>query len=191
MTAREPAGLPLPVTTLFLLMSLDRKISTGPAPDRDFDKDLPLIPGVGDGLAQHYRLERETDLVSLSSGHPAFGLSDPNLSTRYYDAPIDFVDLFGSLKNEGVDRLTVQSGGQLNAELLRAGLIDRVSVTVAPLLVGGGDTPTLVDGPGAWRADEFSRLARLKLVRASPLEHSHLRPEYDVIDSLAGRGTTP
>lgn len=240
MTRRPPAGLPLPVTTLFLLMSLDGKISTGPTAERDFDKDLPLISGVRDGLAQYYQLERGTDLVSFVSGkvlakvgwnepraqgdespvsfvvvdnaphltglgllnllrhcagvtvvttnpaHPARGRSHPRLSTRYYDAGVDFVDVFSSLKRGGVERVTVQSGGQLNAVLLRARLIDRVSIVVAPLLVGGGDTPTLVDGSAVWSTGELSRLPRLRLLKASPLEHSYLHLEYEVLDSLAG-----
>ncbi len=42
-----------PYTTLFLLQSLDGKISTGATDERDFDKDLPLLPGVKDGLHQY------------------------------------------------------------------------------------------------------------------------------------------
>ena len=35
-----------PITTLFLLMSVDGKISTGASDDLDIDKDLPQIHGV-------------------------------------------------------------------------------------------------------------------------------------------------
>lgn len=139
------------------------------------------------GVRNLLRRCRSVLVVTTNPGHPALGLSDPNLSTRSYDATIDFVDLFASLRAEGLDRLTVQSGGKLNAALLRAGLIDRLSVTVAPLLVGGGATPTLVDGPGAWHSDELGQLPRLRLVKASPLEHSYRHLEYEVLDSLAAR----
>ena len=57
-----------PVTTLFMLMSLDGKISTGEGDRLDFDRDLPLVPGVADGLLQYYELERETDPWSLNTG---------------------------------------------------------------------------------------------------------------------------
>lgn len=49
-----------PVTTLFMLMSVDGKISTGKTDALDFDIDLPLIEGVKEGLQQyrkHYSLE--------------------------------------------------------------------------------------------------------------------------------------
>ena len=57
-----------PVTTLFMLMSVDGKISTGASDDRDMDKDLPGIPGVAEGLHQYYEIEQTTDLWSLNSG---------------------------------------------------------------------------------------------------------------------------
>ena len=57
-----------PVTTLFLLMSLDGKISTGASDDMDMDRDLPQIPGVKEGLHQYYEIEQTTDLWSLNSG---------------------------------------------------------------------------------------------------------------------------
>ena len=56
-----------PITTLFMLMSVDGKISTGLAA-RDFDKDLPDIKGVNEGLSQYYDLEQETDSFSLNTG---------------------------------------------------------------------------------------------------------------------------
>ena len=41
-----------PVTTLFMLMSVDGKISTGSTDELDFDRDLPRLPGVREGLHQ-------------------------------------------------------------------------------------------------------------------------------------------
>lgn len=35
-----------PVTTLFMLMSVDGKISTGATDEFDVDRDFPKIPGV-------------------------------------------------------------------------------------------------------------------------------------------------
>lgn len=57
-----------PVTTLFMLMSLDGKISTGACDALDFDRDLPRIPGVREGLHQYYEIEQTTDLWSLNTG---------------------------------------------------------------------------------------------------------------------------
>ena len=39
-----------PITTLFMLMSVDGKISTGATDELDFDQDFPRIEGVREGL---------------------------------------------------------------------------------------------------------------------------------------------
>ena len=57
-----------PITTLFMLMSVDGKISTGATDDLDVDKDFPNIKGVNEGLHQYYEIEKTTDLWSLNSG---------------------------------------------------------------------------------------------------------------------------
>ena len=51
-----------PITTLFMLMSVDGKISTGSSDERDVDRDFPKIPGVREGLHQYYEIEQTTDL---------------------------------------------------------------------------------------------------------------------------------
>jgi 2,5-diamino-6-(ribosylamino)-4(3H)-pyrimidinone 5'-phosphate reductase len=57
-----------PITTLFMLMSVDGKISTGNIYERDVDKDYPKIDGIRDGLKQYYEIEQTTDLFSMNSG---------------------------------------------------------------------------------------------------------------------------
>ena len=46
-----------PVTTLFMLMSVDGKISTGATDDLDVDKDFPKIAGLNEGLHQYYDVQ--------------------------------------------------------------------------------------------------------------------------------------
>lgn len=57
-----------PITTLFMLESLDGKISIGSTDNLDIDKDFCKIDGVKDGLHQYYEIEKETDLFSLNTG---------------------------------------------------------------------------------------------------------------------------
>ena len=49
-----------PITTLFMLMSLDGKISTGALDALDVDKDFPKISGLKEGLHQYYEIEQTT-----------------------------------------------------------------------------------------------------------------------------------
>ncbi len=57
-----------PITTLFMLMSLDGKISPGASDDLDVDKDYPNIAGLKEGLPQYYEIEQTTDLWSFNTG---------------------------------------------------------------------------------------------------------------------------
>ena len=57
-----------PITTLFMLTSVDGKISTGATDELDVDRDFPKLPGVREGLNQYYEIEQTTDLWSLNTG---------------------------------------------------------------------------------------------------------------------------
>lgn len=224
-----------PYTTLFLLVSVDGKISTGDTDIMDVDKDYPKIAGVKEGLKQYYELELQTDLFSFNTGrvlakvginektdepkklpvsfvvvdnepylteggvaylakksknliivttnktHPAITLKKifDNIHILEYQGKIDFGNLFSRLKQQfGAERLTIQSGGTLNAVLVREGLIDRVLLVIAPALIGGKNTSTLIDGEPIHTPDGLNKIKALELVQAKPLENSYLLLEY-------------
>ncbi len=55
-------------TTLFLLVSVDGKITTGECDNLDSDRDWTRILGVKEGIHQYYDIERSVALCSLSTG---------------------------------------------------------------------------------------------------------------------------
>ena len=222
-----------PITTLFMLTSVDGKISTGATDNMDVDRDFPKIAGVREGLHQYYEIEQTTDLWSLNSGrvqkkmgvnekpmpqkspvsfvmvdsshltesgiryfcalsqkfvlittnenHPAYNVEADNLGI-IYQRELSLTDALTKLKAEyGCDRLTIQSGGTLNALFLREKLIDYVDVVVAPALIGGKDTSTLIDGRSFTEEGELSQIGVLKLMECQVLEDSYLRLRYEVI----------
>lgn len=224
-----------PYTTLFLVMSLDGKISSGDNDTLDVDADWKRIHGVKEGLYQYYDLEKQTDACFFQSGRvfEKIGFNERELATtkilvtgaivdnkphlnekgmRYLSSwleqvivvtthpnhpgknlannvhlvevkdPIDFPDVFRTLKLQyGIERMTIQSGGTLNAKLLRAGLIDEVSIVVAPLLVGGSTTSTLVDGEAIHSIDELHKLKVLEFISCNLLKHSYIHLRYRVV----------
>jgi 2,5-diamino-6-(ribosylamino)-4(3H)-pyrimidinone 5'-phosphate reductase len=229
-------------TTLFLLVSVDGKISSGESEVLDADWDWKRIHGVKEGLKQYYQIEQTTDLHSLNTGkvlaklgankrkitekrpksaaflnfividrkpwlsnhgvrsvangvkhlylvtnntsHPAHDLKTEidNLKVIHYREEIDFSDLFQRMKlKHGVERITIQSGGMLNATLVRDGLIDHLLIIIAPLLVGGKATPTLIDGRSFQTEAELMGIKALQLTKCEALKESYVRLEYDVI----------
>lgn len=222
-----------PITTLFMLMSVDGKISTGATDDLDFDKDLPHIKGLKEGLQQYYDIEQTTDLWALNSGrvqakmgvnekdipaktpvsfvlidnhhltehgiryfcarskefvlvtankeHPAFKVQEQNLHIIYQDR-LDPADMLRQLKERfGCERVTVQTGGTLNGLFLRDKLFDFVDIVMAPVLVGGKETATLIDGESIITSDQLSELGVLELVSVETLKESYIRLRYKVV----------
>lgn len=222
-----------PITTLFMLMSVDGKISTGCTDEMDVDQDFPKIPGVKEGLSQYYEIEQTTDLWALNSGrvqaklgvntaplpqkspvsfaiidnshltehgvryfcalskkfvlitankaHPAYGVQEENMRIILQEK-LDLTDALAKLKSEhGCGRLTIQTGGTLNERFLREKLFDYVDIIVAPVLIGGKETPTLIDGNALSSCEELGKLGILRLEQCEVLCHSYLRLKYKVI----------
>lgn len=222
-----------PITTLYMLMSVDGKISTGMTDELDFDKDFPNIYGIKEGLQQYYDIEQTTDLWSLNSGrvqakmgvnegdmppktpvsfvildnhhlkengvrhfcerskqfilvtsnakHPAFDVKEDNLHIIYQE-DFDLAMVLERLKRDyDCERITIQTGGTLNGLFLRKKLLDYVDIVVAPVLVGGKDTSTLIDGMSLSASAELSQLGVLELESIIPLSNSYIRLRYRVI----------
>ena len=222
-----------PITTLFLMMSLDGKITTGATDDFDVDKDFPNIKGVKEGLHQYYEIERTTDLWSLNSGrvqakvgvndapfpskrdvsfvmidnshltphgleyfsklskcfvlvtsnkaHPAYKMNTENVNIIYQEAfnPEDM--LCRLYEDYGCERITIQTGGTLNEVFLRAKLLDYVDIVIAPILIGGKDTTTLIDGKSLLSKNDLDKLGVLELEKCTVLSDSYVRLRYKVI----------
>ena len=61
---------------------------------------------------------------------------------------IDWVAAFEQLANLGLQRLAILGGGKLVASLLADNLIDEFWLTICPVILGGADAPTPVEGEG-------------------------------------------
>lgn len=123
-------------------------------------------------------------IVTINSKHPAFKLKNlGNVHVIKYSKKINFADLFNKLKNNyGAERITIQSGGTLNSILLREGLIDEVSLVVAPALIGGKNTSTLIDGESLRSDKDLSKIKALKLKDAVKLKDSYLHLTYQILN---------
>lgn len=78
---------------------------------------------------------------------------------------LDFAAALAWLRNEwGVRRLLCEGGGELNAALFEAGLVDELHLTICPFVFGGRRAPTIADGAGGVRLADAARF-RLKSSR--------------------------
>lgn len=82
----------------------------------------------------------------------------------------------------GAEKVTIQSRGTLNAIFLRKKLIDKVSIVIAPALIGGKDTSSLIDGESLATFEDLKSIKALKLEKSEVLEDSYLHLTYQVIN---------
>lgn len=61
---------------------------------------------------------------------------------------VNIKKLFQQLENLGLKRILVEGGGEINWSVLKIGLAKELIVTISPVVVGGRDAKTLVEGEG-------------------------------------------
>ena len=61
---------------------------------------------------------------------------------------VDLTAVIASLYDLGVRQLLVEGGGTLIGELFRLGLVDELTLYIAPQIFAGASAPTLADGSG-------------------------------------------
>lgn len=66
---------------------------------------------------------------------------------------------FERLEKHGVERLLVEGGGELIFSLFEAELVDRLSIYIGSIVIGGRDAPTFADGAGFTDPDSFPVLS--------------------------------
>lgn len=79
------------------------------------------------------------------------------------DGHVDLTELGRRLGTLEVTSLLIESGGTLAEAALRAGMIDRVLIYIAPILVGGATAPTALGGIGVERLADAWQLSDLEV----------------------------
>ena len=74
------------------------------------------------------------------------------------DDRVDLKALMNYLHEEGIEKLMLEGGATLNFSMIKSGLIDEISICVAPMIVGGANAKTFFDGEGFDTMDEAVRL---------------------------------
>ncbi len=158
-------------------------------PEKNPDDTRPLlvVPDSRGRLRSWHLLRKEPywrDVVALCSRSTPEAYLD-YLSERHVEYVVagdDHVDLRAALEElnarYGVELVRVDSGGSLNGALLRAGLVDEVSLLIDPCLVGG-TTPRSV-----FRAADLNSsdgVIQLRLVHFEKVKGDVVWLRYEVV----------
>lgn len=125
-------------------------------------------------------------IVTNNTSHPAFEAQQDydNVQVVFYKDDIDLSDLLTKVKHDyGYEHLVIESGGTMNALFVRQGLIDHLIIVIAPLLVGGRDTSSLIDGLSFTREEELTGLRAMKLTKCEEMKYSYVRLQYDLMNN--------
>jgi riboflavin-specific deaminase-like protein len=99
----------------------------------EFDSALPLLA------------DPDSEVVVLT---PSDGRLPPCAAHVSYLRGTSLTDLLSRLRHErGVRSVVCEGGPALNGELLAAGLVDELFLSISPMLLGGREPLTIVDGP--------------------------------------------
>ncbi len=116
----------------------------------DFDPRLPLLA------------DPDSRVVVLT---PSSGEIPPSAARVSYLRGGSLAEQLAAVRRDlGVRSIVCEGGPTLNGELLAGGLVDELFLTISPLLLGGPDPLTIVEGPAA----------RTDLALAWLLEHAGL-----------------
>jgi len=116
--------------------------STGRIPEsaRFLDGSLPTIVVMTEGAGRQF--PAHVTVVRAGTGR------------------VDPVVALDALAGQGIHKLLVEGGGQLFASLFRLRLVDRLTVYIAPVLIGGSTAPTMIAGVESDGPDQIVGLQR-------------------------------
>jgi len=124
---------------------------------------------------------KEFVLITSNKNHPAYNVKEANLHIIYQEELSLEAALITLKEKYGCERITIQSGGTINGMFLREKLFDYVDIVVAPVLIGGKNTSTLIDGSSITNEDELGSLGVLQLENCKTLDNSYIRLRYKVV----------
>ena len=164
---------------------------------RFFQQPVPRWLLTGNDADVSNRLEACSTIDELSCGtgilpvaeDGAISKFDRTLTTKTIAGEIDWIDAFQQLETLGIKRLAILGGGKLVASVLAAGLIDELWLTVCPLILGGADAPTPVEGKG-FLADLAPKLELLAVKQVGGEVFLHYRCDRTLEGGHGGTAPT-
>lgn len=112
-----------------------------------------VLDGDGD-VPPHAQILTDGGRTILFTSNPAAHNGD---GVVRIDGRPDLSQVFADLYTRGIQSLLVEGGAVVHAEVIRRGLWQKMVLFVAPMIVGGGDAPSIFSGEAVTRLTEAYR----------------------------------
>lgn len=119
-----------------------------------------------------------------NKSHPAYNVQERfgNIKVIDFDTHGNLSGLLNILRKDfNIDKITIQTNGTFNATWVRDSLINEVSIVIAPMLIGGSDTQSLIGGESLHTFEDLTKIKALELIECNQLDNSFLHLRYTVI----------
>lgn len=148
-----------------LRIVVDSKART-PANARIFNRDAPSLIAVSQRAKQDKIQSIPGNVTIIECG----------------EEQVDLDILMQELSERGIKTLLLEGGATLNYSMLIRGLVDEVRICIAPMIVGGADAKSLVEGEGISQMDKAIKLDLRKTYHCG----KDLILEYKVLNNVSG-----
>jgi len=139
----------------------------------------PLVRVV---IEQYLRMSPESQLAQTTAAAPVLifvhGDSDPEIVSALQSRGVEVICQEGSglelskvldeLGRRSIQSVLVEGGPILAGLLLDAGLVNKTTFFIAPMIIGGQDAPSAIGGDGAERIADARRLENVSVERSGP-----------------------
>jgi len=139
----------------------------------------PLVRVV---IEQYLRMSTESQLAQTTDAAPVLifvhGDSDPEIVNALQSRGVEVICHPGSrlellsvldeLGRRSIQSVLVEGGPILAGLLLDAGLVDKITFFIAPIIIGGQDAPSAIGGDGAERVVDARQIKNVSVERRGP-----------------------
>jgi len=136
----------------------------------------PLVRVV---IEQYLRMSPESQLAQTTAAAPVLifvhGDSEPEMVSALQSRGVEIISQEGSvlelscvleeLGRRSIQSVLVEGGPSLAGLLLDAGLVDKITFFIAPLIIGGQDAPSAIGGDGAEKIADARQLENVSVAR--------------------------
>lgn len=139
----------------------------------------PLVRVV---IEQYLRMSPESQLAQTTDAAPVLifvhGDSDPEIVSALQSRGVEVISQEGSrlelssvleeLGRRSIQSVLVEGGPILAGLLLDAGLVNKITFFIAPMIIGGQDAPSAIGGDGAEKIADARQLENVSVDRRGP-----------------------